>query len=351
MRAWEYDGQKVTLVERPAPVPGPGQVVLDVTAAGLCHSDLTLTGRPAESHPFPLPLVLGHEVAGTVRELGEGITGLAVGDPVVVHGPWGCGECRRCWAGEENLCPRAARERIFPVGLGADGGLAEQLLVPSARHLVRADGIDPVQAAPLTDAGLTAFNAVRLCRPAMAEGSTVLVLGVGGLGHLALQLVKHLTPARVVAVDVSPAARDLAARLGADVVLDPTAAPVAEEVRALTGGDGADVVMDFVASELTLSDAVVCLAPGGELCVVGVGAATVPVAVKTMPLGSTVRTPYWGPRGDLEEVLALSRQGALEVHTTEFPLAEADRAYELMRTGGLVGRAVVRPVVRPGEGA
>ncbi|WP_181311729.1 alcohol dehydrogenase catalytic domain-containing protein [Nocardioides campestrisoli] len=343
MRAWEYDGHRTALVERPDPVPGPGQAVLDVTAAGLCHSDLTLTGRPAESHPFPLPLVLGHEVAGTVRRVGEGVVGVAVGDAVVVHGPWGCGACRRCRVGEENLCPRAQSRGIFPIGLGADGGLAEQVLVPSVRHLVPAHGIAPEQAAPLTDAGLTAYNAVRLSRDAMVEGSTVLVLGIGGLGHLALQLVKHLTPARVVAVDVSAAARDLAAGLGADVVLDPATMPVAEGVRALTDGDGADVVLDFVASGDTLPAAVRSLAPGGELSVVGVGAAAVPVAVKTMPLGSTVRTPYWGPRGDLEEVLALSRQGVLAVHTTSFALEEAERAYELMRTGGLVGRAVVVP--------
>lgn len=347
MRAWEYDGHRMSLVERPVPVPGHGQVVLDVTAAGLCHSDLTLTARPAESHPFPLPLVLGHEVAGTVREVGEGVTGLAVGDPVVVHGPWGCGECRRCRAGEENLCPRAACERIFPVGLGSDGGLADQVLVPSARHLVRADGIVPEKAAPLTDAGLTAFNAVRLSREAMVEGATVVVLGIGGLGHLALQLVRHLTSARVVAVDVSPAARALAAELGAHVVLDPTETHVPDEVRDLTQGDGADVVLDFVASEATLADSVASLAPGGELSVVGVGTATVPVAVKTMPLGSTVRTPYWGPRGDLEEVLELTRRGVLSVQTTEFGLEEADRAYELLRTGDLVGRAVVVPGREP----
>lgn len=343
MRAWEYDGHRTSLVERPVPVPGHGQVVLDVTAAGLCHSDLTLTARPAESHPFPLPLVLGHEVAGTVREVGEGVTGLAVGAPVVVHGPWGCGECRRCRAGEENLCPRAACERIFPVGLGSDGGLADQVLVPSARHLVRADGIVPEQAAPLTDAGLTAFTAVRLSREAMVEGATVVVLGIGGLGHLALQLVRHLTSARVVAVDVSPAARALAVELGAHVVLDPTETHVPDEVRDLTKGNGVDVVLDFVASETTLADAVACLAPGGELSVVGVGTATVPVAVKTMPLGSTVRTPYWGPRDDLEEVLELTRRGVLSVQTTEFGLEEADRAYELMRTGDMVGRAVVIP--------
>lgn len=343
MRAWEYDGHRLALVDRPTPTPGPGEVVLDVTAAGLCHSDLTLMSRAAESHPFGLPIVLGHEVAGTVREVGEGVPDVTVGDPVVVHGPWGCGDCRRCRAGEENLCPRAARQRIFAVGLGADGGLAEQLLVPSARHLVRADGIAPEQAAPLTDAGLTAYNAVRLSRDAMSEDTTVLVLGVGGLGHLALQLVKHLTSARVVAVDVSPAARELATRLGADEVLDPVTTPVAQELRALTDGDGADVVLDFVASEATLTDAVSCLAPGGELSVVGVGAATVPVAVKTMPLGACVRTPYWGPRGDLVEVLELSRRGVLKVHTTAFALEEADRAYELMRTGRLVGRAVVLP--------
>src|SRR4051794_35480974 len=161
MRAVQLGADGIRLAEVAEPVPGPGQVVLDVLAAGLCHSDLTLAGRDPSSHPFDLPIVLGHEIAGVVSKAGAGVNAVAEGDLVAVYGPWGCGECRTCRAGAENHCLNAASRGIRPPGLGAPGGLAERVLIPQPRHLVRLDGVDPVQAAPLADAGLTAYHAIR----------------------------------------------------------------------------------------------------------------------------------------------------------------------------------------------
>lgn len=346
MRAALYDGRGVGLAELPDPVAGPGQVVVRVSAAGLCHSDLTLMGRDPSVHPFPLPLVLGHEIAGVVEEVGPGVPSrreTQVGAPVVVHGPWGCGLCRACVDGRENHCPTARSEGVFPPGLGAPGGLADLVVVPDARHLVSADGLDAAQAAPLPDAGATSLHAVRSVQPALSPGSTAVVVGAGGLGHVALQLLNTLTAARVVAVDTSPAARALAAELGAHEVLDPAAADAADRVRALTRGQGAEVVLDFVASAATLPAARSMLTSGGRLVLVGVGTETLDVAVTTMPLGAVVHTPYWAARQDLVDVVALAREGRLQIRTREWPLSEVTAAYAALADGAVTGRPVVRP--------
>jgi len=343
VRALQLDRQGLSLVEASEPVAGPGEVVVDVQAAGLCHSDLTLLDRDADSHPFPLPLVLGHEIAGVVSETGTGVTEVSVGDQVVVYGAWGCGDCPVCRTGAENICPFARDAGILPPGLGAPGGLADRVVVPSARHVVPSPDLDPLQAAPLTDAGVTAYGAVQRAVHKLSPGATAAVVGVGGLGHLAVQLLKALAGCRVVAVDTSRQARGLAASLGADLVLDPTVSDVEEEVRTYTHAAGADVVLDFVASERTLSSSAQMLARGGDLVIVGVGTATLPVAVRTVPLGATVHTQYWGTRHDLDGVLSLARAGELWVAITPFALDDALVAYDLLRAGSVEGRAVAVP--------
>lgn len=162
MKAVQYRrvGHVPEVVEVPVPEPGPGQVLLRVTAAGLCHSDLAVMGWPEEQFPYPLPMTLGHEGVGTVAAVGSGVTAVVAGDDVAVYGPWGCGHCHNCAQGKENCCPRAAGLGILPPGLGSPGALAEYLLVGSPRHLVPLNGLDPVQAAPLTDAGLTPYHAI-----------------------------------------------------------------------------------------------------------------------------------------------------------------------------------------------
>jgi propanol-preferring alcohol dehydrogenase len=343
VRALQLDRQGLALVETPEPVACPGEVVVDVQAAGLCHSDLTLMGREPDSHPFSLPLVLGHEIAGVVSETGSGVTEVSVGDQVVVYGPWGCGVCRVCRTGAENICPFARESGTLPPGLGAPGGLADRVLVPSARHVVPAPGLDPLQAAPLTDAGVTAYSAVQRGIGKLSAEATAVVIGVGGLGHLALQILRALTNCRVVAVDTSPSARALAASLGADLVLDPAVSDVEATVRLLTGGAGADVVLDFVASGRTLPLSARVLARGGDLVIVGVGTETLPVGVGAVPLGATVHTPYWGTRPDLDAVLSLAKAGALRVAVTPFALDDVLAAYDQLRKGSVEGRAVAVP--------
>src|SRR5918992_1082683 len=213
---WE---QPARLVDVPVPDPGPGQVLVRVAGAGLCHSDLHLMHWPAGSLPYELPFTLGHEVAGTVVALGPGANGVRVGDSVLVYGPWGCGACRRCRLGEEHLCERAAGTRKRGCGLGHDGGLAEYVVVPSSRLLVALGDLDPVAAAPLADAALTPYHAIRRALPLLLPGTSAVVIGVGGLGHVAVQLLRALSSVHIVAVDVRAEALELALDAGARTAL------------------------------------------------------------------------------------------------------------------------------------
>ncbi|MEU4463914.1 NAD(P)-dependent alcohol dehydrogenase [Streptomyces sp. NPDC024017] len=345
MKAVQYRrvGHAPEVVEVPVPEPGPGQVLLKVTAAGLCHSDLAVMGWPEEQFPYPLPMTLGHEGVGTVAAVGSGVTAVAEGDDVAVYGPWGCGHCHNCAQGKENCCPRAAGLGILPPGLGSPGALAEYMLVDSPRHLVPLNGLDPVQAAPLTDAGLTPYHAIRRSLPKLVPGSTAVVIGVGGLGHLAVQLLRALTPARVVALDVSKEKLELARTVGAHETLlsDGAAAP---RVRELTGGTGADVVLDFVGAEATLAVAAASVAVEGDVTIVGIGGGTLAVGFGGgLPFEVSASFPYWGSRTELMEIVELARQGLVSSHVETFTLDEAPTAYERLHAGGINGRAVVLP--------
>ncbi|PXY22271.1 NAD(P)-dependent alcohol dehydrogenase [Prauserella muralis] len=343
LTAWQSEP---VLAEVEEPVPGPGQVVVRVGGAGACHSDLHLMHdfRPGML-PWGPPFTLGHENAGWVHAVGAGVSGLDVGMPVAVYGPWGCGNCARCVLGAENYCENTA---AAPVpggggGLGLDGGMAELMLVPHARHLVPLPGgLDPVVAAPLTDAGLTPYHAVRRSWSKLPPGSTAVVIGVGGLGHLAVQILRATTAARVIAVDTRPEALSLATGLGADLAV-PAQESAAGEIRAFTGGRGADVVLDCVGSDATLTLGAACGRPLGDLTIVGLGGGTLPVSFFALPYEMSVQTTYWGSRPELAEVLDLAARGLLHTTTTTFPLAEAADAYRQLAEGKLTGRAVVTP--------
>jgi propanol-preferring alcohol dehydrogenase len=345
MKAVQYRkvGSAPEVVEIPMPEPGPGQVLLKVTAAGLCHSDLAVMGWPEEVFPYPLPLTLGHEGVGTVAALGSGVTGLAEGDAVAVYGPWGCGRCRKCAEGKENYCLRAAELGILPPGLGAPGALAEYMVVDSPRHLVPLNGLDPVQAAPLTDAGLTPYHAIRKSLPKLVPGSTAVVIGVGGLGHLAVQLLRALTPARVIALDVNKEKLELARTVGAhETLLSDDEAPT--RIRELTGGVGAEAVLDFVGAEATLAVAAASVAVEGDVTIVGIAGGTLAVGFGGgLPFEVSACFPYWGSRAELMDVVELARQGLVSSHVETFPLEDAPMAYERLHAGEINGRAVVLP--------
>ncbi|HJQ05134.1 MAG TPA: alcohol dehydrogenase catalytic domain-containing protein [Nocardioides sp.] len=333
-------GEPPRLEEVPVPRPTGQQVLLRVEATGLCHSDLHIMDAAPGMLPYQPPFTLGHEVVGTVVATGDEVADDLPGGRYAVHGIWSCGHCRQCLRGRENYC--AALTGPIGGGIGYDGGLAEYLLVPAARHLVPAQSVDPVALAPLTDAGLTAYHALRP-HTDLVPGGVVVVVGIGGLGHLALQLVVRLQPCAVVAVDTREEARVLAKRLGAAAV----AASVGEAAGAVAemgGGPGADLVLDFVGSAETLRRGVSLLAPGGRLALVGSAGGRLSVAKGAdLPRGWGITAPFWGPRGDLEQVAALASQGNLHAETQTYRLDQALEAYRRLRAGEVDGRAVVVP--------
>lgn len=235
--------QPLRLVERRRPVPRGEQVLVRVLATGVCHSDVHIADGAVSG--IRLPLVLGHEVAGEVPELG----------PVLVYAAWGCGTCAWCRRGEEQLCPDAVE-----AGWGADGGSAEWMVVPSRRYLIPLGDLDPVRAAPLADAGVTPYRAVRRALPWLTEGDTALVIGIGGLGQFAVQYLKVMARVRVVAVDRDPAKLRRAAELGADETRLPGEAASVPPARA---------VFDFVGARRTLALAAGAVQPGGVIVQVG----------------------------------------------------------------------------------
>lgn len=208
-------GEPLEIREVPTPRPGPGQVLVRVGGVGVCHSDLTVASGRSRID-WKLPALLGHEIAGHVAALGEGVFGIREGEAVAVFGAWGCGQCRYCVRGDEQAC-----DQLRWVGHGPAGGYADYVVVPAARHLEPIGNLDPVEAAALTDAGLTSYRAVRRALPRLAPGSLTVAIGIGGLGHYGLQYLKILSPTRVLAVDPSPIACRLARTLGADLVVDP----------------------------------------------------------------------------------------------------------------------------------
>jgi propanol-preferring alcohol dehydrogenase len=325
----------------PRPEPGPGEVLLEVRAAGLCHSDLHLMRWPAGTVPYELPFTLGHEVAGTVATLGAGAEGIEVGDSVIVYGPWGCGRCARCSVGEEHLCEaRGLRGRGS--GLGRDGGLADYMIVPSPRLTVPLGDLDPVAAAPLADAALTPYHAIRRALPCLRAGAGAVVIGVGGLGHVAVQILRALTSCRIVAVDRREQALDVAARDGADVTLEANGL-TAREARRAAGGRGAALVIDCVGVEQTLELAAGTVAPGGHVSILGVGGGTFPMRFGAVPFETSVVMSNWGTRSELAEVVALARAGAVHVDVERVRLAEVPAAYERLESGAVRGRLVAVP--------
>lgn len=333
-------GSAPSLDRVPVPVPGPGQVLLRVDAAGLCHSDLHIMDSGAGILPYELPFTLGHEVVGTVVAAGDDVDGDWLGRTCGVHGVWSCGQCRKCRSGRDNYCV----ELTGPIGCGTgfDGGLADYLLVPSTRHLVEVDPAAGPALAPLTDAGLTAYHAV-VSQPLDPAGAIVVVVGIGGLGHMALQVLAAKNPETIIAVDPRVSARELGLRLGAHHAVDSVDA-AGQLVAELSGGTGADLVMDFVGAADTLDHAEGLMATGGSLVVVGSAGGRLTVDKQgSLPRGWRVEAPFWGPHQHLRDVFDLAAAGGLSAVVEERGLDDVLEAYEDLRHGRAAGRLVVVP--------
>ena len=324
------------------PEPGPGEVLIKVGGAGACHSDLHVMEWPAGTLPYELPFTLGHENAGWIEAVGPGVTGWDLGAGVAVYGPWGCGRCRACRSTLETLCERGAEIGAAGGGLGRDGGMAEYMLVPDTPLLVPLGDLDPRDAAPLSDAALTPYHALKLALAKLVPGTSVLVVGVGGLGHMAVQLVRAISPADVIAVDVDRGKLELAREVAAAAAVE-AGEDAPEAVRELTGGRGVTVVLDCVGTDATLALDAAAIATGGSVMVIGVAGGTLPLTFATMPFDASITHPYWGSAIELAEVLELARAGRIHAHVEHFPLDRADEAYQRMREGSLSGRAVITP--------
>lgn len=344
MRAIQYLGVgDVARTDVPAPVATPGRVLVRVAAAGICHTDVHF--RASLVPAIPLGTVLGHEIAGTVAELGEGVTSCAVGDRVIVHPVWSCGRCGQCVAGRTNAClSTAGRLTPPPVpGVSVDGGLADYVAVP-ATALVAADGLDPTFAATLTDAGLVPYHSINGVRDLLRPGSCALVIGIGGLGQFAVEILRRSTTARIIAVDVRPEALD-DVRDTADHSLLATDDDLAEKVLRTTGGHGADVVLDFVGTTTTLALAGAVVAPYGAIRVPGQGNGTFQFetdrTTTTLPRGATISRPYSGTRQDLVDLVALARTRPLNTRIRRYEFDDAVSALDDLDNGRLSGRAVI----------
>ena len=269
--------------------PGPGEVLVKVGGAGVCHSDLHVMDYPAGALSYELPFTLGHENAGWVERVGTGVHGVAPGEPVIVYSVWGCGRCAACRVGADNYCEHVP---LFSGGgLGFDGGMASHMIVPSARFLCPLGDLDPREAAPLTDAGLTTYHAVKRSLPVLVPGSTAVVIGVGGLGQMAVQILKALSPARVVAVDTSADKLAVAKALGADHIVT-SGSDATAHIRDCTAGNGAELVLDVVGSDDTLALAVSVSRRLGHLTLVGIAGGSVPFNYRPSPPSSRWRPPF-----------------------------------------------------------
>ncbi|ONH21863.1 alcohol dehydrogenase catalytic domain-containing protein [Pseudofrankia asymbiotica] len=339
MRAYRVTSPgRSELVDCPLPPLGSGEVLLRVRAVGLCHSDVFIRQAPPALRQT-LPVTLGHEVVGVVERTAPDVTGWRPGASAAVYMLVGCGRCAACARGEDNLCRNGYRG----IGTHLDGGLADFVAVPAA-NLVGAGGIDPVLAAPLTDAGLTAYHAVSSALPLPRSWHVGLVVGIGGLGHLAVQILAAArSGARLIAVDVDPAKLDLARRLGAtDTVLagDDTTARVVD----LVGGRDVDAVLDFVGADATMALAAGVTNRGSAIVVAGLGGGSMPFEASPVTRVSpevTLRRVSTGSREDLGRVLDLARAGGLRAETVRYPLEKVGEALAALEAGTVLGRAVI----------
>jgi NAD+-dependent secondary alcohol dehydrogenase Adh1 len=330
--------QQPVIDEVPEPtITGPFDVIVKIGGAGVCRTDLhIIEGQWADAMAPTLPYTLGHENAGWVHEIGSAVTNVAVGDTVILHPTPTCGLCRACRAGQDMHCSNNS----FP-GLSHDGGMAEYLLT-SARACVKLDpSTRPQDVAALADAGITAYHAVRKALPLLYPGTTAVVLGAGGLGHIGIQCLAALTAARIIVVDRNPDALKLAEQIGANDTVVADGGHVAA-VTDLTGG-GADVVFDFVAEQGAEQDGFAMTRPAGSYYVIGYGGT---LSVETLAIISTERNIVGnivGTYNELAELMALAESGKVTLHTRAYPLDAAAEALQDLDAGRVRGRAILVP--------
>jgi NAD+-dependent secondary alcohol dehydrogenase Adh1 len=317
-------------------ITGPHDVIVRIGGAGLCRTDLHIQeGQWAEKSGVELPYVLGHENAGWVEEIGSDVSNVEVGDTVIVHPLITCGLCRACRAGDDVHCIN----NLFP-GISVDGGFA-QLLKTSARSVVKLEPtLHPKDIAALADAGLTAYHAVKKAVSTLYPGTRAVVIGAGGLGHIGIQCLKAMTPAEIIVIDPSEEARALAGEIGADTTVAADGQQV-DTILEMTDGVGADAIIDFVGEKGATKDGVAMLRDAGNYYVIGYGeninVPTIDIISREINfIGNLV-----GSYNDLAELMTLTAQGKVTLHTSTYPLDAVNDAMADLDQGRLQGRGIL----------
>lgn len=333
-----YDSQP-QLVDVPDPkIEGPLDVIVKIGGAGVCRTDLhIIEGQWQEKSGVTLPYTIGHENAGWIEAVGEAVTHLAVGDPVILHPLATCGLCRACRAGDDVHCQSSA----FP-GIDSDGGYAEYLRT-SVRSVVKLDGsLEPADVAALADAGLTAYHAVAKAARILRPGDKAVVIGAGGLGHIGVQVLRALSAAEMIVIDRSEEALALAKELGAEHTILADGNQV-EAVLELTGGDGAETVIDFVGEGGAVEDGVAMLRRAGSYYVIGYGGEIKIPTIDVISAEINFVGNLVGTYNDLVELMVLAGQDKVKLHTKTYALSDFASALEDLHHGRVRGRAILVP--------
>jgi NAD+-dependent secondary alcohol dehydrogenase Adh1 len=338
VRLHAYD-QPLRFDEVPEPtITSAHDVIVRVAGAGLCRTDLHVQqGWFAPLDLVELPVTLGHENAGWVHEVGTAVANVAVGDAVICHPQLSCGICPACRRGEDMQCIQG----LNFTGLTREGGFADLLKTTDRAVLRLPSGLEPSAVAPHADAGLTVMHVVRKAVPVLEAGTRVVVVGIGGLGHIAVQCLRALTPAEVIAVDQDPEALKVAADCGAHHLVPANDA--ATQIRDITGGAGAEAVIDFVGEDSSIGDALGTVRAGGTYFVVGYGGTlTVPTLQLVLTQISVVGSAV-GTHDDLRELVALVAAGAVNVRIRSYPLEAFADALDDLEQGRMHGRGILVP--------
>jgi len=342
-------GKPLQWQELEKPEPQGREVLLKVDACGVCHSDLHIWEGYYElgddermyiaDRGVHLPMTMGHEVVGTVDAPGPDTKTVKTGDTRLIY-PWiGCGNCKYCNTDRMQMC-------LSPKSLGvfSDGGYSDYILVPDERYLVNIDGLKPENACSYACAGLTAYSGLKKAMP-LEEDETLVIIGAGGLGLMAMQVVHELTPANVIVVDVDDKKLETARQIGDFSTINSKKRNVVEAVMAQTENRGASAVIDFANTTETSSNAFNMLQKNGIMIMIGLfgGKLTFSNPVATLK-NLTIRGSYTGSLAELRELVGIVRDKKLKsIPVQTYPLDKADDIIKKVKDGDIVGRAVVRP--------
>ncbi len=350
MKAAQIVAPKEPLQLRDLEIPKPKEfeVVLKVKAVGVCHSDLHLwdggydtgsgTFMKATDRGVKFPVTPGHEVVGSVTQIGTSVSDIKIGDQVLVY-PWiGCGICPACKVGNENLCdtPRS-------LGVFQNGGYAEYVLIPHFKYLIKISGIDLEGAASLACSGLTAFTAVKKAKAGPQE--FLVIVGAGGLGLMAIQIAKAITKSIVINVDLDDKKLEAAKKMGADHVVNSKSPDIVQKIISICNGKGAESVIDFVNAPATVKMGLAVLRKRGNLVLVGLFGGSAEIVLPTIPLKAiTIQGAYTGNYQDLVELVEIAKSGVINpIISKRYSISQANNALEDLKQGKIVGRAVINP--------